>query len=189
MTPEGMEKLFDLIEGASRITMTPKQRDAYDVLLADQDDKSVLQRCLAFYRSPAAAMRKEKVPTPGDLIEQPRAKADAAAMAWATVRRAIGQVGSYRSVEFEDGAITASVEAMGGWVSLCDKSPKELDMLAWQFRNLYISLAGKCERKPLAGRHELQNRSNGHAKELEAAKQIPTLGSAPALPQLEEETT
>ena len=177
--------LFDLIEGASRCTLGPKERQAYRILLHDQDDGGVNSRCVEFFRSGEAGRRKEKIPTAGDLIEQPRARADATALAWATLRKAISSVGSYRSVEFEDPAISATVEALGGWLELCSKSSKELDMLAWQFSKLYPGLVGHCDRKALPGRHDLQNGANGGVRELQAPTRIQTLGSAPAMPMLE----
>ena len=45
-----------------------------------------------------------------------------ATLAWASVRDAIGRVGGYASVDFDDAIVNATVRELGGWVKLCDTS-------------------------------------------------------------------
>ena len=51
---------------------------------------------------------------------------DRAALAWGRLLNAIGSVGAYESVDFDDPAINAAVRSLGGWQALCDTSSHEL---------------------------------------------------------------
>jgi hypothetical protein len=63
------------------------------------------------------------------------------AIAWAAVRRAIREVGAYQSVTFDDPTVVKTIEAMGGWVSLCRSDAEELSSFkAPQFQKLYSAL-------------------------------------------------
>src|SRR3990167_6621691 len=124
MTTEGFDALFETLEAGSGRSLTEKEKNFWRLNLAEDDDVAVMSALRRFYRSDQAGKRKERIPAPGDLIAQPQARADATALAWATLRKAISSVGSYRSVEFEDAAIAATVEALGGWLELCTKTSK-----------------------------------------------------------------
>jgi len=50
-----------------------------------------------------------------------------AMIAWDAVNAAIGRIGGYRSVDFDDPVTTAVVRHLGGWQALCDKTADELD--------------------------------------------------------------
>lgn len=41
-------------------------------------------------------------------------------LAWEAFRKAVGACGAYRSVDFDDPAINATVRALGGWERACD---------------------------------------------------------------------
>jgi len=43
----------------------------------------------------------------------------AAATAWAKVMRAVGSVGQYQSLAFDDPVIHLAIDETGGWISLC----------------------------------------------------------------------
>lgn len=67
---------------------------------------------------------------------------DRAALAWEAVLRAIPSVGGYRSPDFDDPLINATVRSMGGWVALCDQTIEQQDRFTRaQFLKTYAGLA------------------------------------------------
>jgi len=65
-----------------------------------------------------------------------------AILAWNAVKRAIAQVGSYRSVIFDDPVVNAAVRSLGGWHRLCQTESEELDK--WtvkEFLRMYRELS------------------------------------------------
>ena len=65
-----------------------------------------------------------------------------AIMAWAAVKGAIREVGSYRSVSFDDPTTNAAVRSLGGWPRVCGTDSEELDKwTAKEFQRLYRELA------------------------------------------------
>jgi len=68
-------------------------------------------------------------PTPAHFLELTGQHGDAAAqLAIAAIKTALKVVGTYQSVDFEDRAIHATVEAFGGWVALGQWDLKEWDI-------------------------------------------------------------
>ena len=60
-----------------------------------------------------------------------------ALVAWTKVYQAIRRVGSYQSIVFDDFLIHAVVIDMGGWITLCQKTEKELTLAALAFQKRY----------------------------------------------------
>jgi len=62
--------------------------------------------------------------------------------AWVGVRKSIGSVGGYKSVQFDDPFTTATIRLLGGWIMLCDTpSGEKLDTwMQRQFLATYESL-------------------------------------------------
>lgn len=58
---------------------------------------------------------------------------DRAALAWGKTLEAIGAVGAYQDVVFDDPAIHAAVEDCGGWPKVCRTETKELSYLQHRF--------------------------------------------------------
>jgi hypothetical protein len=72
---------------------------------------------------------------------------DRAALAWGKVLGAMSAVGAYSDVVFDDPAIHAAIEDMGGWVKVCRGDMAELSYLQHRFcqsHKAYIS-QGKFE--------------------------------------------
>lgn len=182
MTDKGFELLFQTIESGSGRPLTGNERDFWRMMLAGDEDKPILTNLVKFYRSGEAGKRKERIPAPGDLIEHGESMQTRAAVAWATCRKAIAEIGAYKSVRFADGGIAAAVEAMGGWSQLCERNSEELDQLAWQFERLYPGVVGTAP-KVLAGYHEQNNQANGKQHNLDVPIEVPTLGGSMPLSQ------
>ena len=62
---------------------------------------------------------------------------DRAAMAWGKVHEAMGSVGAYTDVVFDDPAIHAVIEDLGGWPKVCRNDIAELSYLQHRFQEGY----------------------------------------------------
>jgi hypothetical protein len=86
------------------------------------------------------------MPKPADLIRFIKGNSQSRSLqAWSKVEKAIGHVGPYRSVVFDDEIIHAVLHEMGGWIRLCGISEKELPFTAKEFQTRYTSL---CNNPP-----------------------------------------
>ena len=62
---------------------------------------------------------------------------DRAAMAWGKVFEAMGSVGAYQDVVFDDPAIHAVIEDLGGWPKVCRTEIAELSYLQHRFQEAH----------------------------------------------------
>lgn len=77
-------------------------------------------------------------PMPADVIRMMQGSTqDAALVAWAKVDRAVRQVGTYKSVVFDDAIIHRAIYEMGGWIPLGSKSEKEWPFVRNEWVNRY----------------------------------------------------
>lgn len=68
---------------------------------------------------------------------------DRASLAWGKVLEAMSSVGAYTDVIFDDPAIHAAAEDMGGWPKMCRTDLKELGLLQHRFMQSYRAYAGR----------------------------------------------
>lgn len=108
-------------------------------------------------------------PKPADIIRAIEGGGDGQALAaWTKVDQAIRHVGGWRSVCFDDPRIHACIEAMGGWVKLCETSREELAYRQQEFTKRYRALLltrAASHPSHLTGRFEASNGCNGYAVE------------------------
>jgi hypothetical protein len=71
--------------------------------------------------------------------------ADRAMLAWGKVHEAMGAVGAYRDVVFDDPAIHAVVEDLGGWPKVCRTEVGELGYLQKRFCDGHKAYTGRGE--------------------------------------------
>lgn len=115
------------------------------------------------------AMRECRfMPSPAELrelagVQKPK---DRAVLAWEALDAAIVEHGYYRSVDFDDPVINATVRNLGGWERVCDLPAEEYSK--WfrkEFERVYASLAavgvGPEQSAPLLGYYAKQNSGNG----------------------------
>lgn len=93
---------------------------------------------------------------------------DRAVKAWMAFESAVQTQGGYRSVDFDDVVINATVRSLGGWSYVCDLPVREFDtFLREKFLKAYASLyaagVGEEEAAPLQGLFDKENARNGHA--------------------------
>lgn len=80
------------------------------------------------------AERGQFAPKPADLVRQLEGtKTDRAMLAWGKVHNAMSSVGAYTDVVFDDPAIHAAVDDLGGWVKICRGELKDLGYLQHRF--------------------------------------------------------
>jgi hypothetical protein len=83
-------------------------------------------------------------PKPADLVRQLSGTAtDKAMIAWGKAFDAAGRVGAYTDVVFDDPAIHAAIEDIGGWPRFCRTEAKDLSYLQHRFAESYRAYAGR----------------------------------------------
>lgn len=70
---------------------------------------------------------------------------DRAQLAWGKTLEAIGTVGAYSDVVFDDPAIHACIEDMGGWPKVCRTEMSELSYLQHRFCQAHKAYTGRGE--------------------------------------------
>jgi hypothetical protein len=100
-------------------------------------------------------------PMPADIVRQLQGThTDRSLIAWGKVFEAIQRVGAYQSVVFDDGAIHAAIEDMGGWTKLCRSNTDELPHVQRRFVETYKAYARRPDiafPPKLIGAHEAEN--------------------------------
>lgn len=88
--------------------------------------------------------RGQFAPKPADLVRHLAGTAtDRAMIAWGKVMGAISAVGAYSDVVFDEPAIHAAVEDLGGWVKVCRGEVAELSYLQHRFTEAYRAYANR----------------------------------------------
>ncbi len=121
-------------------------------------------------RSVRAAIRGcERMPAGSELrrLAGEMTTGSRAVQAWGAMVKAIGQHGGYRSVDFDDVVINATIRNLGGWQKLCQTEEQELQKwVRKDFERIYSALttSGITEEQAqhLVGVHEQANTAAGH---------------------------
>lgn len=88
--------------------------------------------------------RGQFAPKPADVVRQLAGTAtDRAMIAWGKVHDAMGRVGAYQDVVFDDAVIHAVVDDLGGWVKMCRSELSELSYLQHRFTESYRAYANR----------------------------------------------
>lgn len=90
--------------------------------------------------------RGQFAPRPADIVRQLGGTAtDRALMAWGKVMGAIQSVGAYTDVVFDDPAIHAAIEDLGGWPKVCRGDLKDLSYLQHRFTESHRAYTGRVQ--------------------------------------------
>ena len=119
----------------------------------------------AFTAHATDAERGRFPPMPADIVKHLQGtQTDRGLMAWGKVLEAIQRVGAYQSVGFDDPAIHAAVEDLGGWTTICRSTMQELPHLQRRFTEAHRAYSGR-QSFPfpayLIGESEAANRTAG----------------------------
>ena len=106
-----------------------------------------------------------------------------AAMAWNKVVVTIRRAGPYPDVIFDEAAIHAAIDDMGGWIKLCEVTDKELPFKGNEFKVLY---EGYLKQRDFKYRARLPGRANSanHDKP-NAPDEVVRIGNAEKVAQIE----
>jgi len=100
--------------------------------------------CKAFTRHATDPDRGQFSPKPADIVRQlSGTTADKAMIAWGKAFDAAGRVGAYTDVVFDDPAIHATIEDLGGWCKFCRTETAELSYLQHRFSESYRAYVGR----------------------------------------------
>lgn len=162
MTDKGFRTLYSTIEAGCGRDLSERERDFWRLMLGEEDDARIMARLRDFYRGPEAGKRKERIPTPGDLLEQSEG---IEMLAWSCVLKAIRHHGPHKSIAFSDPFIHVVIEAMGGWVKLASVETEDTPFRAREFQSLYRAHSrngvGLRVSEHLPGIYEFENLANG----------------------------
>lgn len=101
-------------------------------------------------------------PKPADIVKHLQGtRTDRSLLAWGKVLEAMARVGSWNSVAFDDAAIHAAIEDMGGWCALCATTTDELPFVQRRFCDTHKAYTSRPETPPhvpvLRGQHDANN--------------------------------
>lgn len=109
--------------------------------------------------------RGQFAPKPADVVRVLQGThTDRSLMAWGKVYEAMTRVGAYASVVFDDAAIHAAIEDMGGWPQVCRSDVDALPFLQRRFcdtHRAYAMRPGHPYPPRLIGDTEAKNRLDG----------------------------
>lgn len=110
------------------------------------------------------------MPKPADLVRHIDGDPESRSLqAWSKVENTIERIGSYGTVVFDEPAIMACIEDMGGWIELCKITNDELPFKRNEFTKRYKGYLNRPpERYPskLIGVTEASNSRTGHMDEI-----------------------
>lgn len=119
----------------------------------------------AFTGHAVDAERGRFPPMPADIVKHLQGtQTDRGLMAWGKVLEAIQHVGAYQSVAFDDAAIHAAIEDLGGWTTICRGTMAELPHLQRRFTEAHRAYTGRqgfAFPAYLIGESEAANRTAG----------------------------
>jgi hypothetical protein len=144
----GLSELFPEVE------LTKSRMELYYNALKDMSDDN-------FNKSIGMLLQKKtfnKFPLPGEIYTQlQQGGDDQAVLAYQELRKAFA-IGRYESISFEDPTINDVVNALGGWVKVCDTPIPDQKWLEKDFIKLYkVYVNREPKIKYLAGIKELRN--------------------------------
>lgn len=88
--------------------------------------------------------RGQFAPMPADIVRQlSGTRTDKAMLAWGKAFDAASRVGAYTDVVFDDPAIHATIDDMGGWPKFCRTETSELSYLQHRFSESYRAYVGR----------------------------------------------
>ena len=162
------DNLDDVARTLYRYDLPPLAIALYWKLLKDRCDINQFQTALAAHVVDTTSMsngnkRGDFMPKPADLISQieiQSGKSRDPSRAWISVESAIRRVGKNRSVNFDDPAIHLTIEALGGWIRLCETLKEDDYVLRKSFSEISKELYSSAAQAPdyLLGIEDAHNR-------------------------------
>ena len=138
MTAEDKRAFWTLVKGVHSFYSQDVSEFAAQVWWNAMQGYSIDQVRRAFDKHAADPKSGQFMPKPADLIRVlDGTQDDRAALAWSKVLSAIQRVGAYATVVFDEGAIHAAIEDLGGWPKACATKFEELPFVEKRFCAAY----------------------------------------------------
>jgi hypothetical protein len=158
--------------------LTADQRRTWYEMLSDLTDQQYTMAVAELIRSGddwPTISKLRAAAMPAGLDYETRAE-----VAWAALRPAVASVGGYRSVQFDDPVINATVRALwGSWRLLCETTTEDLTRSKLAFLRTYARLSeagvSHLQAAPMAGIHDTdRSREGGNEQEPDPVVMIET---------------
>ena len=165
MTPSDSDEFKQLLNGVYSFYRVEITRFHIDVWWQAMKAYPFVAVKDAFNRHVVNPDNGQFLPKPADIVKLiDGGTSDQALIAWSKTELAVGHVGSWETVVFDDPIIHAVVEDMGGWVVLCGKKIDDWPFVRNEFVNRYRAYAMKplmSYPAKLIGRTEGENAKHG----------------------------
>ncbi len=144
MREHEIEEFQSLLTDAMAFYGKDMSRFALDVWWSACQALELDQVRRALTRHAMDAERGQFAPKPADIVRQLQGTVtDRAMVAWGKAMDAASRVGAYTDVVFDDPAIHAAVEDLGGWPKFCRTETKDLSYQQHRFQQSYMAYADK----------------------------------------------
>lgn len=187
MTDEDKRDFWTLVKGVHSFYSQDVSEFAAQIWWNAMRGYTIDQVRKAFNVHAADPKAGQFMPKPADLIRVlDGTQDDRSALAWSKVFGAIQRVGSYQTVVFDEGAIHAAIEDLGGWPKVCATKMDELPFVEKRFCAAYRAhlKAGSAYPARLIGIVDQTNAARGHGLQdpvlignASAARQVLAVGS------------
>jgi hypothetical protein len=141
--------------------LTKTTIEAYAIGLRGLSDQQIKKA------SEAAIQSCKFMPSPAELRELAGVArvSDRAELAWLALESAMGRLGAYKSVDFDDRVTNAVIRSLGGWQALFEVESKDWEFYRGKFLKSYEALSragvGDQQSAPLLGLFDQENMKNG----------------------------
>jgi hypothetical protein len=144
MSPDDRKGLVALITDALAYYRQPVSEFTLQVWVNACDAYSLEQVRKAITAHATDPERGQFAPKVADVVRHLSGTlTDRSQMAWGKALDAASSVGAYSDVVFDDPAIHAAIEDMGGWPKFCRSETKELSYLQHRFCESYRAYVGR----------------------------------------------
>lgn len=131
-------QFVELITAVSEMYGKPISDFGIDMWFDDLQEYGIEQIKRAFKAHRTDPLGGKFMPKPADIVRHiDGLPTEHATEAWLKLIYAVKSVGSWRDVIFDDLAIHAAIEAMGGWVKLCAMTNDDLPFKQRDFEKIY----------------------------------------------------
>jgi len=165
MKPTDREKFAEVLAGVHDFYGKDLSKFAVQVWMQACEAFDVEQVTKALSAHLMDPERGQFMPKPADIVRNLQGtRTDRSLLAWGKVLDAMQRVGAYESVVFDEAAIHAAIEDLGGWVTICRGEMKDLPFVEKRFCDSYKAYINKGDfgfPGELAGVHAIENFARG----------------------------
>lgn len=138
MNRQEQMQFTDMLADAYSLYGKELKKGVLEIYLNGLDKYSISELSGALSRCVLNTDTGQFVPKPADIIRQLEGdNQTAAALAWTKAYSAIGRVGPYRDIVFDDALIHRVIDDMGGWVRLCSIDDEQVPFVENNFVRRY----------------------------------------------------